>query len=184
MSKREEYLNKIRELDGLKNAILYSISVTKRTRVVEFSLITDQTYTAVEERFANEITQSFVPNGFTATVKLIRRVPDAEMIRLKIFAYISSTFPAAAAFMKEDRIDVEMLSSGAQFYVAIAAGEQSLFNANQILDEVSAYLSSIFALISSLSVFSYISMISYATSSTTWTEPENTSRTILSPPSL
>ena len=41
-------------------------------------------------------------------------------------------------------IEVELLTSGANFYVDIAAGEQTLFSSGKILDEVSRYLSSVF----------------------------------------
>ena len=144
MSKVEAYLSKIRTLDGLKNAILYGITVVKRDKVAEFSLVTDKTYTAMEEEEAREITQSFMPNGFTAQVNIIKRVPDKEGVKQKIYAYISSKFPAAAAFLEEDNIQVEMLSSGAHFIVDIASGEQTLFSSSRILDEVSAYLQSVF----------------------------------------
>ena len=49
MNRTEEYLQKIRELNGLKNAILYGITVSKRDKQAEFSLVTDRTYTAREE---------------------------------------------------------------------------------------------------------------------------------------
>ena len=111
MSKVEAYLSKIRTLDGLKNAILYGITVVKRDKVAEFSLVTDKTYTAMEEEEAREITQSFMPDGFTAQVKIIKRVPDKEGVKQKIYAYISSKFPAAAAFLEQDNIQVEMLFS-------------------------------------------------------------------------
>jgi DNA polymerase III epsilon subunit family exonuclease len=144
MNRVEEYLKQIRELDGLKNAILYGITVSKKTRVAEFSLVTDKTYSAREEAEALDITQSFLPEGFTAKMKIIKRVPDAEMIRAKIFDYVSAKFPAAAAFLEEQSIHVELLSSGAQFFFSIASGEQALFSSARILDEVSAYLSGIF----------------------------------------
>ena len=144
MSKVEAYLSKIRTLDGLKNAILYGITVVKRDKVAEFSLLTDKTYTAMEKEEAREITQAFMPDGFTAQVKIIKRVPDKEGVKQKIYAYISSKFPAAAAFLEEENIQVEMLSSGAHFVVDIASGEQTLFSSGRILDDVSAYLQSVF----------------------------------------
>lgn len=144
MSKVEAYLSKIRELNGLKNAILYGITVEKRGKIAQFSLITDKTYSAFEEGQALNITQSFMPDGFTAQIKIIKRVPDKEMIKQKIYAYISAKFPAASAFLEEGNIEVEMLSSGAHFIVDIASGEQTLFTSGKILDDVSAYLQSVF----------------------------------------
>ena len=144
MSKVEAYLSKIRELNGLKNAILYGITVIKREKTAQFSLITDKTYSALEEGQALDITQSFMPDGFTAQIKIIKRVPDKQMIAQKIYAYIATKFPAASAFLEEGNIEVEMLSSGAHFIVDIASGEQTLFSSGKILDDVSAYLQSVF----------------------------------------
>lgn len=144
MSKVEGYLSQIRELDGLKNAILYGITVIKREKIAQFSLITDKTYSAMEEARALDITQSFMPENFTAQVKIIKRVPDSEMIKQKIYAYISAKFPAASAFLEEDGIKVELLTSGAHFTVDIASGQQTLFTSGNILDEVSRYLQSVF----------------------------------------
>ena len=126
-NKVEEYLAKIRESDGLKNALLHGIIVFTKEKRAEFSLITDKAYTALEEMKAQKISESFLPSGFTATVKIIKRVPDAGILRRKIYEYVSDRFPAAAAFLAPENIEVEMLSSGAHFYVDIASGEQSLF---------------------------------------------------------
>ena len=54
-NKVEEYLAKIRQLNGLKNAILCGLTVEKKTGEVEFFLVTDKTYSALEEAQAREI---------------------------------------------------------------------------------------------------------------------------------
>ncbi len=144
MSKTEEFLEQIRRMDGLKNAILSGITLSKRTKVAEFSLITDKSYTAAEEKNAKEICAQFLPADLTAAVKIIKRVPDAEALKSRIYEYIKKSFPAAGAFLNEEHIAVEMLTSGAHFYVDVAAGEQTLFSSGKILDEISKYLSSIF----------------------------------------
>ena len=41
INKTEEYLNEIRAIDGLQNAILTGITVYKREMAAEFTLITD-----------------------------------------------------------------------------------------------------------------------------------------------
>ncbi len=139
-----EFLEKIRENDGLKNAILQEISLVKRTGVAEFFLVTDRAYSALEEKRAREICADFLPEGLTATVKIEKRTPDKEMIKSRVYEYIKKVFPAAGAFLDADSVEVETLTSGANFYVDIAAGEQSLFSSGKILDEVSRYLSSIY----------------------------------------
>lgn len=142
MSRVEEYLQKIRDFDGLKNAILCGITVSQRERVAEFFVVTDKAYTTMEEAKAQMLSTQFLPDGFTARMKIVKRVPDAEILKRKIYEFVSGKFPAAAAFMHEENIEVEMLQSGAHFYIDIASGEQGLFTSGRILDEVSAYLSS------------------------------------------
>ncbi len=140
----QEFLQEIRKSEGLKNAILGGIEVTKRTQTAEFLLITDKAYTAAEESAARETCRRFLPEGFTAAVKIVKRMPDAEMIKARVYEYIKRSFPAASAFLDEENIEVEKLTSGAHFYVDIASGEQTLFESGKILDEVSRYLSSVF----------------------------------------
>ncbi len=139
-----EFLRRIRTLKGLKNAILCGISLFKRENAAEFFLVTDTAYTAQEEMQVREICAEFLPAGMTATVKLVKRMPDGEMIKQRIFEHVKKVFPAASAFLNEEHIEVETLGSGANFYVDIAAGEQTLFSSGKILDEISRYLSSIF----------------------------------------
>lgn len=143
-NKTERYLEEIRGMDGLKNAILCGISVYKKDNTAEFFLVTDKTYTAREEAEVQSISDSYLPDGFSARVRIVKRVPDAALLKAKIFEFISKSFPAAAAFLEEKHIEVEMLTSGAHFYVDIASGEQTLFTSGKILDEVSKYLGSVF----------------------------------------
>ena len=120
MNRVEEYLSEIRSCDGLKNAILYGLTVTKRDKSVEFSLITDKTYTETEAHLAQIVSQKYLPDGFTAKMKIIKRVPDKETLKSKIFQYVTVKYPAAAAFLDERYIEIEMLDSGAHFCFDIA----------------------------------------------------------------
>ncbi len=139
-----EFLEKLRGAEGLKNAILCGITLYKRENRAEFFLVTDRTYTATEERGAVSVCGEFLPKGMTASVKIVKRVPDKEMLKTRIFEYVQNAFPAASAFLSMENIHVELLTSGANFFMDIAAGEQTLFTSGKILDEVSRYLSSIF----------------------------------------
>lgn len=141
-SEREKFIDEIRLIDGLSNAILCGITIVKREKSAEFFLVTDKTYTQAEQTKALSICQSYLPQGVTAQVKIVKRVPDKKALKDRIYEYIKRTYPAAAAFLDEENIEVEMLSSGAHFYVDIASGEQTLFSSGNILDEVSKYLSS------------------------------------------
>ena len=144
MNETEKFLQAIRENDGLKNAILGGISVTKRTGEAEFSFITDRAYTALDEKKALEICQEYLPNGFSARIKIVKRVPDEKILKRKIYEFLSNRFPAASAFLTEEDIQIELLQSGAHFYFDIASGEQSFFSSGRILDEVSEHLKTIF----------------------------------------
>ena len=140
MNRTDEYLEKIRALNGLKNAILSGITVDKQALKAEFLLVTDRAYTAAEAEQAKEISFAFLPRPLIAEVRIVKRVPDEEGIRSRIYAYLNERFPAAAAFLTEKDIKIQMLESGANFYFEVAASDQSLFSSGKILDEVSAYL--------------------------------------------
>ncbi len=143
-SRVKEYLEEIREREGLGNAILVGITLSKKENSAEFSLVTDKTYSVRDENEARIRSQKYLPAGMTAKVKIIKRVPDKEGLKTRIYEYMQKSFPAAAAFLEPQNIKVEMLTSGANFLVDIAAGEQTLFTSGKILDEVSRYLSSIY----------------------------------------
>ncbi len=143
-SRVKEYLEEIRQREGLRNAILVGITLSKRENSAEFALVTDRTYTARDEAAARDISENYLPVGMTAKVKIVKRVPDAEGLKARIYEYVQKSFPAASAFLEPHNIEVEMLTSGANFLVDIAAGEQTLFTSGKILDEVSRYLSSVY----------------------------------------
>ena len=77
----QEFLEKIRSLNGLKNAILCGITLSKRDMSAEFLLVTDRAYSTMDEASAKEICEEFLPAGFSATVKIVKRTPDAEMVK-------------------------------------------------------------------------------------------------------
>lgn len=143
-NKTEEYLNEIREIDGLQNAILTGITVYKREMTAEFSLVTDKTYAALSAEKAKNATVKYLPPSFTPRIRIVKRVPDREILQKRIYEFMNSRFPAAAAFLKEEDVEVELLQSGANFCFDVASGEQSLFDSGKILDEVSAYLKTVF----------------------------------------
>ena len=140
MDRTDEFLRRIRELVGLKNAILAKINVYKIEKRVEFMLITDRSFSGEEEFAAQKICAEFIPQEFKASLKIIKRMIDEDILRGRIYAYVSENFPAAAAFLQESDIKVQMLDVGANFFVEIASGEQSIFTSSKILDAVSAHL--------------------------------------------
>ena len=142
MSNLESYLEQIRKLNGFHNAILCEITIHKKTATAEFFLVTDKAYTLEEERQALAITKGYLPDGLTPKMKIVKRVPDEDIIKQKILQFVLHKFPTAGVFLDEESIHVEPLESGAHFYMDIASGQQGLFTSGKILDEVSAYLQS------------------------------------------
>ena len=142
MDRTSEYLRAIRALDGLKNAVLEEICVYKRGRIAEFSLITDRSFTTEEEKQVREITQGFLPSEFTAKMKIVKRLVDEDLVRERIFSFVTDAFPAAAAFLKLEDVKVQMSDGGAVFSFEVAADEKSLFDSGRILDATCAHLSS------------------------------------------
>ncbi len=140
MNRTNEYLEEIRRLNGLKHAVLSAINVDRKALKAEFVLITDRPYTPAEEERAKEISFAFVPRPLLAEVRIVKRVPDEEGLKSRIYSFVCERFPAASAFLKEEDIKIQMLDCGANFYFEIASGEQFLFSSGKILDEVSAYL--------------------------------------------
>lgn len=92
-NKTEEYLNEIRALGGLQNAILTGISVSKRDMTAEFSLITDKTYAPAEEEAARRIAGKYLPAAFSPRVKITKRVPrrgNIEKADIRIYEFAFS----------------------------------------------------------------------------------------------
>ena len=140
----EKFLKEIREIEGLKHAILGGITVKKREMSAEFFLITDLAYTEAEKEKAKAVCKSFLPEAFIAKVKIVKRSPDEETLKARIYEFMNTRFPAAAAFLAPEEIEIELLESGANFCFDVASGEQKLFTSGKILDEVSAYLQTVY----------------------------------------
>ncbi len=144
MNRTQEFLEKIREIDGLKRAVLCGVTLSKRKMEGEFFLVTDRNYTPYDEENARELCEQFLPKGLTATVKIVKRNPDEAILKARVYEYVKKAFPAASAFVGEEHIHVEKHAGGANFFIDVAAGEQTLFTSGKILDEVSRYLSSVY----------------------------------------
>lgn len=141
-NKLQQYIDDVRKIEGLKNAILIGICISKRELSAEFSIVTNTAYPPTAEVQLLRVTQGYLPTLFKAKTKIIKRVPDEEKVRAQIVSFMCKRFPAAAAFLEEGDVHVQMLDNGANFYFDVPSGEQSLFSSGEILDEVSAYLSS------------------------------------------
>ena len=89
MDRTHEYLRAMRALDGLRNVILAGINVYKKEKKAEFLLVTDRAFTAEEEREAVRISGEFLPEGLSAKVKIAKRMIDEELVRERIFEFVT-----------------------------------------------------------------------------------------------
>ena len=65
----QEFLEKIRSLNGLRNAILCGITLSKREMTAEFLLVTDRAYSTMDEASAREICEAADAQGETIIEK-------------------------------------------------------------------------------------------------------------------
>ena len=70
-----EYLAEIRTIDGLKNAILCGITVSKKDSSAEFFLVTDKTYSADEEVKARTLLEAEAA-GHKIVYRRVKRVNE------------------------------------------------------------------------------------------------------------
>lgn len=140
MSAKDELLEKIRQSDGLKNAILGTIVVDKRRKEVVYEVITDRSYTYEEERALQSLLRDFTPEPLKAVGKIVKRVLDEELLKRKIYEYLKKNFPVVASLIEEDGITVQMLSSGANFHFEIPTGQSSFISTEKVLDGICAFL--------------------------------------------
>lgn len=144
MNVTQDFLQKLRALPGMQNAILSRMEVFKSKKIVCFYLVTDLAYPQSVIAETEKIAVGLLPQGFTATAKIEKKTPDGEMLRGEIMRFMKSRFPAASAFLEEKYIEVEKRENGALFRFVLASGEQALFTADNVLDEVAAHLSRTF----------------------------------------
>ena len=134
--KSQAYLNEIRQIAGLKRAVLKKITVEGKT--VTFHLVTDVTYTQEDIRRAQETCARYAPAGFTAQASVVKSVPSAEAIRAAIAEILKRKYPAAAAFLSPADIEVETDATGGRF--CVLAGEAERAQLTGVLDSIAEEL--------------------------------------------
>jgi len=106
LEKSEEYLKEIRQSDGLAHAVLKKITIEGKK--ITFSLVTDLTYSEADTRHARDVSQKYVPIGYTAEATVLKSVPDADGMSREIARIIKNRFPSVAAFISPSDISVEV----------------------------------------------------------------------------
>ncbi len=139
MNRSEEFLKEIRKSTGLPRAVLQKITVEGREAT--FRLLTDVTYSAEDFSYAEKTAQNFVPVGFVAKVKIVKSVPDEEGIRRAVADILKRRFPAAAAFVTPNDIEIACDKTGGRFFISVDSAERAQFTSGDILNAVSAELS-------------------------------------------
>ncbi len=135
-----EFLKKIRDLEGLKSAVLRKIVINTRKKTCVFEVITDRPYTPQDERAAAQIVREAAPASFSAELKLIKLVADPQLVRHKILEYLDKNHRAAAACIRAEDITVEA-GSPVRFGFGVDAAERGFFEKNeQLLSGVKAML--------------------------------------------
>lgn len=138
----EEYLNEIRKAAGLCRAVLQKI--TAEGSEVTFHLTTDCTYSKDDCAYAEKVSARYVPEGFTAKVRVRKSVPDEAAVARAVADILRTNFPAAAAFISPQDIEVSVDDTGGRFFIGVSAGERAQFSAGKILDELNARLQRMF----------------------------------------
>ncbi len=133
--KSEQYLEEIRAAAGLPRAVLQKIVVDGMTAT--FYLLTDVTYSAEDERHAQAVSERYLPEGFSARVKIVKSVPDEEGVRRRILEVLRVRFPAAAAFISPQDLEVVCDKTGGRFFISVGSAERAQFSSGEVLDRVS-----------------------------------------------
>ena len=130
--KSEEFLNGIRQRENLGRAVLKKLEVEKNT--VTFYLVTDRTYTRDDVAFAEKTAAAFVPEGYRAAVSLVKSVPDAEGVRRAVLDILKRRFPAVAAFVSHEEIEVVIDGNGGRFFIPIGENDRALLQSDGVID--------------------------------------------------
>lgn len=115
----EKFLEEVRKISSFDAAIVSSVTLEKAKNNVVIHLITDKTYTDVDEAAVKKLARTFVPELFSCSLKVTKLAPDCEMVAKKILSVIGETNRQIAAFVTADDIKVEKTDDGFYFTVAV-----------------------------------------------------------------
>ncbi len=139
--KSQAYLQEIRRAAGLPRAVLKKISVEGGEAV--FHLVTDVNYTQDDIAYAAEVSSRYAA-GLKASVRIMKSVPGEEGIRKAVREVLASRFPAFAAFVGENGVDVVLGSAGGTFIITVSEMDRNKEKEDEVLDAVAASLGRMF----------------------------------------
>ena len=135
-------MKEIRNAAALSRAVLQKITVEGNT--VTFYLLTDRTYSADDCAYAKNVSARYVPEGFTVEARVKKSVPDGAAVRRAVTEILKTRFPAAAAFISPEDVEIAVDDKGGRFFIGVGAEERAQFSAGRVLDEVNVRLQRMF----------------------------------------
>ena len=122
----------------MRRAILRGIEI--KDAVATFFLATDLIYSENDKEYARSVSERYTPAGLTAEVKITKSVPSAEGVRKGILETLKNRFPAVAAFVAPDDVEVDLETGGGRFFIGVGEVERNQFSADGAIDVLSAEL--------------------------------------------
>ncbi len=121
----EDILARVREAEGLKNAIISGVTLDTAAGTVTVKLVTDRAYTGSDGETAVAAVRPFVPDCFSLDVQISKLSPDSGMIKRRILSLIGEKFPALSSVIGEDDVSVARSGDGFEFEVRALGGARS-----------------------------------------------------------
>ena len=140
--KSRAFLEEVRRAPGLVRAVLKKIEVSGTAAT--FHLVTDVAYSPEDIEYARGVAQKYVPQGFSADVRVLKSVPDEAGVRRAVAQILKTRFPGIAAFVDPDDIAVEIDAGGGRYVVAGGELERDRMAGDGVMDAVSAELAKSF----------------------------------------
>lgn len=137
--KSRAYLEEIRKSEGLERAVLKDV-VVEGNRAT-FRLVTDKNYSENDVKYAEGVSQRYVPEGFTAAANVMKSVPEGAAVARYIRGYLAKKYPVVSAFLEEEDVCVSAGAGGGHFVIAMSKDERARFHNAEIADELVKELS-------------------------------------------
>ena len=115
----EKFIEDIRGIAHMNEAILTSVTLVKAENAVEVSLVTDKAFTSDDENEVKKIVSRYVPELFTPRVKISKLTPDEGMVARRIMEIIPRVNRPLSAFIGEDDVTVERVQNGFFFTIKV-----------------------------------------------------------------
>ena len=115
----ENFLNEIRSLPNLSNAIINSVTLERESNRVTVKLLTDKAFSAGEKEQATCVARKYIPEYFDFEVAISKLTPDEDMVRRKIREAIKENFKTLYVTVREEDIKVEKKDAGYSYTVSV-----------------------------------------------------------------